>query len=64
MLFSTDVEKAFDRVDWRFLSATLEHIGLGSGMQRWVDALYSTPSAKVKVNEVFSDTFHIQNEMR
>lgn len=64
VLFSTDTEKAFDRVDWIFLNATLEHIGLRSSMQKWVNALYSTSSAKVKVNKVLSDTFQICNGMR
>lgn len=47
-----------------FLHPTMEHIGHGSGMQRWLDALYSKPSARVKVNYVLSDVFHIRNGTR
>lgn len=63
-LFSADAEKAFDRVDWIFLRATLQHIGLGDGMLRWFSNLYSVPSARVRVNDRLSDSFCIRNGMR
>ncbi|XP_056388374.1 oocyte zinc finger protein XlCOF8.4-like [Hyla sarda] len=43
MLLSLDAEKAFDRVDWGFMGAFLEQIGLGPSMLSQVAALYSDP---------------------
>lgn len=64
ILLSTDVEKAFDRVSWQFMGATLEHIGLESSMRSWISSLYSQPSAAVKVNETRLDFLMIMNGMR
>lgn len=60
----TDAKKAFDRVNWSFMFATLRHIGLGSTMLNWISAIYTTPSAKVRVNGVTSNTFAITNGTR
>lgn len=40
LLLSTDAKKAFDRVDWTFLTETLCSIGLGQRMLHWVHAIY------------------------
>ncbi|XP_018419792.1 PREDICTED: protein-glutamine gamma-glutamyltransferase E-like [Nanorana parkeri] len=50
VLLSTDVEKAFDRVDWWFLHSTLEVVGVGQHMRTWIGVLYSNPSALVTLN--------------
>lgn len=50
LLLSTEAEKAFEQVDWRFLAATLEQIGLGPHMRAWIGALYSSPTTSVRVN--------------
>lgn len=64
LILSTDAEKAFDRIDWSYLKAVLEAWGLGPHMLRWIMALYSTPSAKVKVNGHLSLGFPIRNGTR
>lgn len=64
LLLSTDAEKAFDCVDWSFIRATLEHIGLQTSMLRWILPLYSHPTAAVKVNETRFDFFNIRNGTR
>lgn len=64
MLLSTDAEKAFDRVDWGFLTGVLRHIGLGDHMMKWILALYSSPSAAVRVNETRSPYFKLSNGTR
>ena len=40
-ILALDQEKAFDRVDWDFLVATLEHMGFGPSFISWVRMLYS-----------------------
>ena len=39
-ILSLDQEKAFDRVDWDFLLATLTKMGFGSSFRRWIKLLY------------------------
>lgn len=64
LLLPTDVEKAFDRVAWHLMQATLSHIGIGSHFTSWILSLYSTPSASVRVNELHSEYFSISNGTR
>lgn len=64
VFLGTDAEKAFDRVNWSFMFATLRHIGLGNNMMNWISAIYSSPSARVRVNGVVSDAFQIANGTR
>uniref|UniRef100_A0A8C5MJN7 Reverse transcriptase domain-containing protein n=1 Tax=Leptobrachium leishanense TaxID=445787 RepID=A0A8C5MJN7_9ANUR len=64
LLLSMDADKAFDRVSWRFLFSTLEHLGVGDGFMKWVTALYDTPTARVRVNGALSDSFNICNGTR
>uniref|UniRef100_A0A8C5MQZ0 Reverse transcriptase domain-containing protein n=1 Tax=Leptobrachium leishanense TaxID=445787 RepID=A0A8C5MQZ0_9ANUR len=64
LLLSTDAEKAFDRVNWDFLFATLEHIGLGPHLCAWIRALYINPTARVCVNGMYTAPFGIRNGTR
>ncbi|XP_063806719.1 synaptotagmin-like protein 2 [Pseudophryne corroboree] len=64
VLLSTDAEKAFDRVNWDFMRAVLEHIGLGPQALHRILSLYTQPSAKVRVNGTLSDNFLISNGTR
>lgn len=63
-LLSCDAEKAFDRVSWPFLSATLSQLGLGPKMLARIMFLYSKPSATVLVNGTQSENFTITNGTR
>uniref|UniRef100_A0A8C5N0H4 Reverse transcriptase domain-containing protein n=1 Tax=Leptobrachium leishanense TaxID=445787 RepID=A0A8C5N0H4_9ANUR len=62
-LLSTDAEKAFDRVDWDFIS-TLTHAGLGPNLRTWIGALYGDTTARVCVNGAFTAPFAIRNGTR
>uniref|UniRef100_A0A8C5PGP4 Reverse transcriptase domain-containing protein n=1 Tax=Leptobrachium leishanense TaxID=445787 RepID=A0A8C5PGP4_9ANUR len=64
LLLSTDAEKAFDRVSWPFLFQTLRSLGIGPGFLAWTRALYTSPTARVKVNGALSDSFQIFNGTR
>lgn len=64
VILSMDAEKAFDRVNWAFMTGVLREVGLGEQMMGWVLALYSDPRARVKVNGRLSDYFSICNGTR
>uniref|UniRef100_A0A8C5P6L6 Reverse transcriptase domain-containing protein n=1 Tax=Leptobrachium leishanense TaxID=445787 RepID=A0A8C5P6L6_9ANUR len=64
LLLSTDVEKAFDRVSWRFLFSVLARMGVGGSFLSWLEALYANPTARVKANGALSEIFHVQNGTR
>ena len=49
-----DQQKAFDRVDHRFLIQVLEKMGFGEGFISWVKALYNGVVSRVKVNGALS----------
>uniref|UniRef100_A0A8C5R1N4 Reverse transcriptase domain-containing protein n=1 Tax=Leptobrachium leishanense TaxID=445787 RepID=A0A8C5R1N4_9ANUR len=63
-LLSTDAEKAFDRVDWDFISSALMHAGLGPNLRTWIGALYGDTTARVCVNSAFTAPFAIRNGTR
>lgn len=64
LILSTDAEKAFDHVDWSYLTAVLTSLGLGPRMLTSILALYATPCAQVKVNGTLSSRFPIGNGTR
>lgn len=63
-LLSLDAEKAFDRVAWDYLKEVLTHIGIRDRMLQFILALYSTPTAKVRINGHLSNAFSISNGTR
>lgn len=63
IFLSTDA-KAFDRVNWQFMTAVLEYVGLGSKMLCWIKSLYGDPTARFRANGILSDPFEIKNGTR
>ena len=56
-LRSLDQEKAFDRVDWPYLFATLAKMGFGDSFIPWVRLLYTDVRSSVLVNGYTSHPF-------
>ena len=63
-ILSLDQEKAFDRVDWDFMRATLRHMGFGPSFIGWVNLFYSGVQSTVNVNGHISDFFALSHCVR
>lgn len=61
---SLDSEKAFDRVAWDSLHATLSQLGVPAVMVARIMDLYDNPITRVRVNGHLSDAFTIYNGTR
>ena len=61
---SVDQEKAFDRVDWDFMRATLRHMGFSPSFIGWVNLFYSGVQSSVNVNGHISDFFALSRGVR
>ena len=59
-----DQEKAFDRVDWHFLSRTLEAMGFGPSFRQWVSLFYTDVESAVLVNGWLSPFFNPSRGVR
>ncbi len=61
---SLDAEKAFDRVEWGFLTTVLSNFGFGHIFRTWVSLLYKNPRAAVMTNGMSSPFFTISRGTR
>ena len=50
-----DQEKAFDRVDHKFLLKTLKHLNLGDNFISWIEIILKDISSQIKINGFLSD---------
>jgi len=50
-------QKAFDRVDWSFMYATLRRMGFGTSLLKWVNLFYTGVQSSVNVNGYLSPFF-------
>ena len=57
LVISLDAAKAFDRVEWEYLSAVLKKIRFGDKLISQIRLLYLSPKASVHTNDVYSDYF-------
>lgn len=64
IVLSLDAEKAFDRVEWKYLFYILEKFGFSSDFIAWIKLLYASPVASVKVNGIKSDSFTLSRGSR
>ena len=59
-----DFKKAFDSIDWHFLSNTLEAFNFGPQLKRWITTFYNGCSSCVINNGHASDFFSLQRGVR
>lgn len=63
-LLSLDLQKAFDSLSWSYLFTVLRRWGFEEKFIGTLKALYSTPSAKVKLQGYYSDPIQIARGTR
>ncbi len=59
-----DQEKAFDRVNHKFLFKTMEAFGIGENFINWVRSIYSNASSMVTINGFFSERIPLKRGVR
>ncbi|GBG85772.1 hypothetical protein CBR_g40499 [Chara braunii] len=59
-----DLEQAYDRVNWSFVLATLEHMNVGFPFRRWVSVMYRYSTATVLVNGRRLPIFSLSRSLR
>lgn len=64
VVISLDAEKAFDRVEWGYLSEVLKKFGFGPKFVSWIMLLYSSPKASVMTNKMRSQYFALSRGAR
>lgn len=57
VIVSLDMAKAFDSVDWYYMSTVLRHMGFGEVFLTWISILYSSPKATIKIGTSVSAVF-------
>lgn len=61
-LVSIDPEKAFDRVNWKFLLKVLQKLNFGDNFCKWVSILYRDIYGQLLINGSLSDPVLIERE--
>lgn len=64
IILSLDAEKAFDLVRWEFLYLVMKRFGFSQDFIHCIQALYSSPTARIKVNGSLSNSITLQHGCR
>ena len=64
LLLFLDFEKAFDRVDHKFMIKTLDEMGFPVEFTNWVQLLYKEATSQVRINNANSSKFKLLSGVR
>lgn len=64
VVISLNAEKAFDKVEWRFLFECLSRFGFGPNFRSWIELLYFSPKASIVTNRNHSGFFPLTRGTR
>ena len=64
MAIKLDLQKAYDRVNWKFIQAVLLHFGFNAVFTKWIIACISLVTFKVLVNGGKSESFNLSRSLR
>ena len=59
-----DFEKAFDKLNWKFLNKVLDTTGFGKCFKKWIDIIYNNVESCIINNGVTSPYFEIKTGVR
>lgn len=59
-----DFSKAYDRIEWKFLQATLRQLGFGCKFRRWVKILSQAANGRIVINGRLSRLFWLLRSVR
>ncbi len=63
-IISVDLEKAFDRVEHKYLIDVMERFGFGENFLNWIKCLYKDITSCVNVNGFLTEDFKITRSIR
>jgi len=64
IIFTSDFQKAFDSLEWKFLLNTLDFFKFGPSFKQWIKTIYNSPVCMIKNNGYLSDKFSISRGVR
>ncbi len=64
IILSLDAEKVFDSVQWEFLYLVMKRFGFSKGFTHCIQPLYSSPTARIRVNGSLSNSITLQRGCR
>ena len=64
LLLFIDFEKAFDSVEWDYLTASLKAFNFGPEFIKWVKTFYKNVSSCILNNGFFSESFLLERGVR
>ena len=64
LLLFVDFEKAFDTLEWSFITKTLKHYNFGPSLIAWITTFYSDISSTVLNNGWSAEFFHLSRGVR